>query len=64
MSWCNICLDCGAYLDCGEKCDCREKSEQLRKKFEQITTVSNDGQIIFGGNYEYNKNQNKKSLWN
>ena len=54
---CNICQDCGAYLDPCEKCDCHEKSALLEKKYEQLTNVSNDGQIEFGGmSYEDVKN--------
>ena len=49
MAYCNICPDCGASLDPGEKCDCHKCSEQLRKKYEQLTIAAGDGQIIFGG---------------
>lgn len=52
------CDYCGCSLDPGEKCDCQEASERLRKKYELLTAVAKDGQIIFGGNYEHSKNQN------
>jgi hypothetical protein len=43
------CDYCGCFLDPGEKCDCQEASERLRKKYEQLTAVTKDGQIILGG---------------
>ena len=56
MAYYNTCPECGAHLDSGEKCNCEKLSEQLRKKYEQLTTATKDGQIIFGGNYENYKN--------
>lgn len=47
MAYYNTCPDCGALLDPGEKCDCIKLSEQLRMKYEQLTAVDNDGQIIW-----------------
>lgn len=58
MSYYRECPYCRAALDPGEKCTCRKESEQLVRKFELLTTVNKDGQIKFGGNYEYIKNQN------
>lgn len=49
MSYYHHCPDCGALLDPNEKCDCAELSEQLKQKYEQLTAVTKDGQIIFGG---------------
>lgn len=49
MAYYRTCPDCGALLDPCEKCDCAEKSEQLGKKYEQLTAVMKDGQIEFGG---------------
>ncbi|MBH1941672.1 hypothetical protein I5677_12285 [Mobilitalea sibirica] len=64
MAYYHTCSECGAFLDPGEKCDCSKKSEQLRKKYEQLTAVTNDGQIVLGGNLIENcKNQNKKPIW-
>jgi hypothetical protein len=51
MSYYRTCYSCGASLDPGEQCDCFKKSEQLRKKYEQLTAVESDGQIEFGGLY-------------
>lgn len=57
MAYYRTCSDCGALLDPCEKCDCAEKSEQLKRKYELLTAVMNDGQIILGGiTIEYNKN--------
>lgn len=56
MAYYRTCPICGCTLDPMEKCDCQERAEQLRKKFELITTVNNNGQIKFGGNYENIKN--------
>lgn len=65
MAYYNTCSSCGDNLDPGEKCDCQERAEQLRKKYELITTVSKNGQINIGGLYvKNNKNQNKESIWN
>ena len=47
MAYYKTCPLCGANLDPMEKCDCQERAEQLRKKFELITTVSDNGQTAF-----------------
>lgn len=52
MAYYRICPICGCTLDPSETCTCTEKSEQLRKKFELITTVTEDGQIEIGGLHE------------
>lgn len=49
MAYYRVCPDCGAFLDPNESCDCHKRSEQLRRKYEQLTTVSDGGQIEFGG---------------
>jgi hypothetical protein len=49
MAYYNTCPECGALLDPGEKCDCYKLSEQLQRKYELLTTITKDGQIIFGG---------------
>lgn len=52
MAYYRVCPLCGAHLDPQEFCVCQEKSEQLRKKFELITIVSDSGQIEIGGLHE------------
>lgn len=47
MAYYHTCSDCGCTLDPCEKCDCQEMAEQLRKKFELITTVGDNGQTTF-----------------
>lgn len=59
MAYYHACSDCGALLDPGEKCDCHEKSEQLRRKYEQLTSVMLDGQLKIGGRYERITDSNK-----
>lgn len=49
MAYYRTCPDCGALLDPGEKCSCVEIAEQLRKKYELLTAIGNDGQIEIGG---------------
>lgn len=42
-----ICEDCGGRLDPGEKCDCQEQAVLIQKKWESMTSCSEDGQIKF-----------------
>ena len=61
------CPICGSFLDPGEQCECMEKDNLIRQKYGKITTVNKDGQFEIGGltqNAEYNKNKNKKLVWN
>jgi hypothetical protein len=64
MAYFNKCEVCGSNLDPGEACECKTLGAQNKRKFEQLTTVTEDGQLKLGGLYEYNKNQNKESFWN
>lgn len=59
MAYSRLCIECGANLDPGEKCDCYKKSEQIKRKYELLTTVNDDGQIIIGGYYERITDSNK-----
>ena len=49
MAYFNKCEFCDANLDPGEVCECRSIEEQNKKKFEQLTTVAEDGQLKLGG---------------
>lgn len=62
MAYYRTCSDCGCTLDPCEKCDCQERAEQLRKKFELITTVSDNGQIEIGGLHGENTKYSKPVL--
>ena len=49
MSYYRVCPFCGANLDPGETCECKSTTERNKSKFEQITTVAEDGQMVLGG---------------
>ena len=42
----NECPFCGCNLDPGERCDCRDEKEKKKSKFEDLLTISSDGQIV------------------
>ena len=42
----NECPFCGCNLDPGERCECRDEKEKKKRKFENLLTVSSDGQIV------------------
>ena len=42
----NECPFCGCNLDPGERCECRDEKEKKKGKFEDMLTISSDGQIV------------------
>lgn len=49
MGYYNTCYLCGSTLDPEERCDCEEKSEQLRMRWEIMTTQDEVGQLTLVG---------------